>query len=364
MADLELRNITKTFPRGVAAVSDLSLHAPDGSFTVIVGPSGCGKTTTLRIVAGLDQPTTGSVHIAGRDVTTLSPRDRDVSLVFQDYALYPHMTVRRNLAFALKMRKIARAEIDQRIAAVADQLDFSDLLDRKPSALSGGQQQRAALGRVLVRQASCTLFDEPLSNLDAQLRLQVRAELKAAHARAGGAFLYVTHDQEEAMTLADRLIVMHEGRVRQVGDPLEIHNQPADRFVASFLGSPSMNFIPGRLERIDNRLRFTDGADLSVPIDRLAGDHAGRECALGVRPHQLRLQPSIDHHDAVAMSCAITLTEPLGDRTDLHVEAAGGRRLTARVNAPPPDSADRTMLYLDPADVHLFEPGPDGARIV
>jgi multiple sugar transport system ATP-binding protein len=377
MAEVVLESVSKTFPGGVVAVEGFNLHAKDGEFIVLVGPSGCGKTTTLRIIAGLEEPTAGTIRIGGRVVNRVHPKDRDIAMVFQDYALYPHMTVRKNLSFALKLRKMPRAQIEERVADTARLLGITELLSRRPRALSGGQQQRVAVGRAIVRSPKCYLFDEPLSNLDAKLRLQMRAELKALHLRLKTTTIYVTHDQEEAMTLGDRLVVMEGGIVHQVGAPLEVYRGPVNRFVAGFLGSPAMNFIDGRIEKIDGRLRFVDGHDISIPLggalaERAAG-RAGQAAVLGVRPEQFRSSaPGSGAErdgfggdgDSAAIAFEITVTEPLGDRMDVYGVTLGGATIVARVDAATLcRPGERTRFHVDRDAIHLFEPGEMGKRI-
>ncbi len=245
MASITLDRISKVFPSGHAGVSDISLEIPNGEFVVLVGPSGSGKSTLLRLIAGLDRPSSGRVFIDGRDVTALPPQDRDLAMVFQSYALYPHKTVRENLAFGLRMRAVAPSEIDTRVRAVADSLRIAELLDRRPSQLSGGQRQRVALGRAIVRDPKAFLLDEPLSNLDPGLRLETRTELALLHRRLGATMVYVTHDQEEAMTLGQRVVLLRDGRVEQVGAPMELYNHPRTLFAARFLGTPPMNILRG-----------------------------------------------------------------------------------------------------------------------
>ena len=367
MAEVVLESISKTFPGGVVAVEGFDLHAQDGEFVVLVGPSGCGKTTTLRIIAGLEEPTGGTIRIGGRVVNRVHPKDRDIAMVFQDYALYPHMTVRKNLSFALKLRKLPKAQIEERVGETARLLGITELLSRRPRALSGGQQQRVAVGRAIVRDPKCYLFDEPLSNLDAKLRLQMRAELKALHLRLKTTTIYVTHDQEEAMTLGDRLVVMQGGLIQQVGTPLEVYRRPVNRFVAGFLGSPAMNFIDGRIEKIDGRLRFVDGHDISIPlVEDLAGraaDRAGQAAVLGVRPEQFRAESPKDGETG-SIAFQVTVTEPLGDRMDIFGTTAGGATIVARVDAATLCTpGQRTRFHVDPAAIHLFEPGEMGRRI-
>src|SRR2546421_10886763 len=289
MARVLLKDLNKSYD-GTHAVKDVSLEIEDREFVVLVGPSGCGKTTTLRMVAGLEEISSGEISIDGRVVNDLAPMDRDIAMVFQNYALYPHMSVYDNMAFGLKMRKFEKAEIAKRVKEAADILGIGNLLARKPRQLSGGQRQRVALGRAIVRHPRVFLFDEPLSNLDAKLRVQMRVELKKLHLRLGTTAIYVTHDQVEAMTLGDRVVVMKDGVVQQVGEPLELYNTPANKFVAGFIGSPAMNFANVTVtEANGSLLAENSGLRIKLPAEtaqRLRG-HVGREITLGVRPEDL-----------------------------------------------------------------------------
>ena len=382
MAQLRLERLSKSYAStGPAAVDDVTLAIPDGSFTVLVGPSGCGKSTTLRLVAGLEEATTGDIYIGDRRVNEVAPRDRDIAMVFQNYALYPHMTVRQNLGFALKMRKTARAEIERRVAAVADTLGLTELLDRKPGQLSGGQRQRVAVGRAIVREPQAFLFDEPLSNLDARLRVSTRAELKALHQRLRTTVLYVTHDQEEAMTLGDQVVVMSRGRIQQVGPPLEVYRRPANRFVAGFVGTPPMNFLEGTLNTPGphDTLHFsTDALNLvnerfvfgftRERAERLA-PHAGNRVVLGFRPQSFVVamdqQPGRDFPDTNQLVLELVVVEPLGETMDLVCQTASGERIVARVPAADTFTPGTTIrLELAPDKLHLFEPGEFGRALL
>ncbi|MCE5266833.1 MAG: ATP-binding cassette domain-containing protein, partial [Planctomycetaceae bacterium] len=296
MSDLTLHNLSKTYPGGVRAVEGMDLHIRDGELLVLVGPSGCGKSTTLRMIAGLEMPTSGTIRIGERTVNRLPPRDRDVAMVFQNQALYPHLTVYNNMAFGLRRRRCPRDEIARRVAWVARLLGLEGLLERKPHALSGGQRQRVALGRAVVRRPKVFLLDEPLSNLDAPLRARTRVELKRLHAELRTTTIYVTHDQEEAMTLGHRIAVVRDGRLQQCGTPSEIYDAPANRFVATFLGNPAMNFLDGRLREEAGRKWF-ESASLRVPIEkpllhRINGSVT--TASLGVRPDTLELRAAND----------------------------------------------------------------------
>jgi ABC-type sugar transport system ATPase subunit len=379
-AKVRLRKLGKTYPGGVTAVEGVDLGIEEGEFCVLVGPSGCGKSTTLRMIAGLEEITAGSLEIDGRRMNDVPARDRDIAFVFQNYALYPHLTVAANVAFGLERRRehrsflgaavggrlaARRAEsqaIRERVAETARILGLEGVLGRYPRELSGGQRQRVAVGRAIARKPKVFLFDEPLSNLDARLRLETRIELRQLHRRLGATIVYVTHDQEEAMTLADRLVVMHRGRVQQVAAPLEAYHHPANRFVAAFLGTPGMNLIDGRLHRGDGVERFVAG-DLAIelPAGKSAAAMPG-EIAFGIRPDRLRLGASATGSPWTG-TAAVAAIEQLGDRMDVALELAG-RRVTARVL---PDAAigegATVAVGFDPAEGHLFAPGEEGSRV-
>jgi ABC-type sugar transport system ATPase subunit len=310
VAELELRAVSKSF-REHTVLCDISLHVPDGSFTILLGPSGCGKSTLLRIIAGLDRQTSGQVLIDGAAVDALPPADRDIAMVFQQYALYPHLSVGDNLAFALKMRGTARHVIEERIAEAAQLLDIHSLLDRKPKDLSGGQRQRVAMGRAIVRKPKLFLFDEPLSNLDAQLRTSMRIELKKLQQRLQATIIYVTHDQVEAMTLGDRIVVLEGGSVRQVDPPQRLYAAPADPFVASFIGTPPMNLWPGALTRQHDQVLFrSDAMDLPLPAAALLIPAVARSIiTLGIRPEDIRLQEAAE---TIRVQATVELIEDLG----------------------------------------------------
>lgn len=316
MAEVVLEHVTKVYPGGLTAVKDVSLRIADKEFVVLVGPSGCGKSTTLRMIAGLEEITEGTIRIDGRVVNDVPPKDRDIAMVFQNYALYPHMTVYKNMAFGLKLRGFPKEEIDARVREAAKILGISELLDRKPKALSGGQRQRVAVGRAIVRQPKAFLFDEPLSNLDAKLRVEMRAELKKLHQRLATTMIYVTHDQVEAMTLGDRIVIMKDGVVLQIDDPLTIYRQPVNRFVAGFIGTPPMNFLAGSLERSDGGVAFTDG-DIRLQLpDWMAAkllSRAGEKCFLGIRPEDITCNPQEGHHPGSQIRTKVDVIEPLGD---------------------------------------------------
>jgi sn-glycerol 3-phosphate transport system ATP-binding protein/multiple sugar transport system ATP-binding protein len=350
------RGVKKSFG-ATPVLKGVDLEIPEGSFAVLVGSSGCGKSTLLRIVAGLEQVDEGRVELAGRDVTDLPPRDRDVAMVFQSYALYPHLSVRENLAFGLRLRKVNNAEIETRVREASEMLGLEGLLERHPRELSGGQRQRVAMGRAIVRRPNVFLFDEPLSNLDAALRSDVRVDIRRLHDRLAATTLYVTHDQVEAMTLADVLWVMDQGRVEQKGAPLEVYERPRSKFVATFLGSPAMNIVRARLER-DRGEWIARGEDLVCAVDeaRFRTELVeGREIELGVRPHDLRCD-AIGDRPSVEMK--VELVEALGFEAYAHgwVRAAGPR-LVVRLDASPTRAVKvGSTLSLAAENPHLFDP--------
>jgi multiple sugar transport system ATP-binding protein len=356
MARVAMRSLNKKYDE-VHAVIDVNLDIDDQEFVVLVGPSGCGKTTTLRMVAGLESITSGHISIDEKIVNELPPMDRDIAMVFQNYALYPHMSVYDNMAFGLKMRKFDKPEIDKRVREAADILGIHELLKRKPRQLSGGQRQRVALGRAIVRHPQVFLFDEPLSNLDAKLRVQMRVELKKLHERLGTTAIYVTHDQVEAMTLGDRVVVMKDGLVQQVGDPMVLYNEPANRFVAGFIGSPAMNFVGVRIAAENDSLWAEgDGIRIKVPapmVDRV-GPYADKEVTLGVRPEDLSIAGDGDAAD-LCFPAAVEVVERLGSEILLDV-AVGSATMVASVE--PTSSAkvhENLRLAVNPERVHFFD---------
>lgn len=352
MAELELRGISKSF-RDQSVLRDISLQVPDGSFTILLGPSGCGKSTLLRIIAGLESQTSGQVCIAGTAVDHLPPAERDIAMVFQQYALYPHLSVRENLAFALTIRRTPRKVIDERIAEAAQLLDIQPLLNRKPKDLSGGQRQRVAMGRAIVRKPKLFLFDEPLSNLDAQLRTTMRIELKKLQQRLQATMIYVTHDQVEAMTLGDRIVVLEGGRIRQADDPQQTYTAPADPFVASFIGTPPMNLWEGTLMTRGGETVF-EGNGLTFPLPiRLAPSQAKQYSAVtvGIRPEDVALRES---PEAIPVTATVELVEDLGAELLLHCRA-GKLRLVVRAARCTDRIQGQTMKLFFPLDkLHLF----------
>jgi multiple sugar transport system ATP-binding protein len=358
MAEVTLTDVQKTYAGGVVAVKDFNLHIADHEFVVLVGPSGCGKSTTLRMIAGLEEITGGTIAIGDRVVNRLQPKDRDIAMVFQNYALYQHMSVYDNLAFGLRNRKVATATIDAAVRNAAKILSLEPLLQRRPRQLSGGQQQRVALGRCIVRNPKVFLFDEPLSNLDAQLRAQMRLEIKELRQRVPTTSVFVTHDQVEAMTLGDRIVVMKDGLMQQVGSPLELYRRPVNRFVASFIGSPAMNFIDmGVAASADNFSLSADDISISLPQQRFPGlgAHAGGTVTMGVRPQHMRLGSSTGG-EHVGFGGNLMVTEQLGDEQVLAVRIGQG---DIRIAGVDPELALATGARIDIAvpleNVHLFD---------
>ncbi|MBI2572098.1 MAG: sn-glycerol-3-phosphate ABC transporter ATP-binding protein UgpC [Candidatus Schekmanbacteria bacterium] len=362
MAGLSLRNVYKRYGNTVA-VRDFTLEIADEELIVLVGPSGCGKSTTLRMVAGLEDISEGEICIGERVVNAVEPKDRDIAMVFQSYALYPHMTVFENMAFGLRLRKVSKQAIEARVRKASETLRIEDLLQRKPRQLSGGQRQRVAMGRAIVREPAVFLFDEPLSNLDAKLRVQMRSEIAKLHNRLRTTILYVTHDQMEAMTLADRIVVMKDGEVRQVGSPLEVYDRPADKFVGSFIGSPAMNFVSCTITATPGAETLAleaPGVHLSVPTSRLRGASVsdGREVTVGMRPEHFvdgssprgPESPEMPHVEGT-----VEVVEPVG--AEVYVElSVGGHPLVARVRRElPMRIGDRLSLGVDGNKVHLFD---------
>jgi multiple sugar transport system ATP-binding protein len=360
MAVVTLEKLTKFYDRGPLPAADaVSLEVQHGEFMVLLGPSGCGKTTTLRMIAGLESISSGTLSIDGRVVNRVPAKDRDIAMVFQSYALYPHMSVADNLAFGLKRRSIDRAEIGRRVAAVADTLGLTGLLQRKPHALSGGQRQRVALGRAIVRDPKVFLFDEPLSNLDASLRVSTRGEISKLHRRLGATMIYVTHDQVEAMTLGQRICIMNGGRVVQVGPPLEVYKRPLNTFVASFLGNPPMNLLPARVAEGKGRLTLKLGGELLELKERqYSALPAGTAITLGIRPESIAARASAGERERLAgIEAEIVQIESLGAETILATRIPGiESELVARVGPEVGASVgERRSLWLDLSAIHLFD---------
>jgi multiple sugar transport system ATP-binding protein len=366
MAKVSLKNVSKIYQgdkgSDARAVTDFNLEIQDREFVVFVGPSGCGKSTTLRMIAGLEEITTGEICIGDRRVNDVPPKDRDIAMVFQNYALYPHMSVYENLAFGLKLRQYPKAEIKKRVNEAAKILGIESLLDRKPKSLSGGQMQRVAVGRAIVRQPKVFLFDEPLSNLDAKMRVQMRAEITKLHQRLQATMIYVTHDQIEAMTMGNRIVVMKDGVIQQIDAPLALYNEPKNLFVAGFIGSPSMSFVNGKLkDGPGDSVIFKESGDGVIDL-RLAGRpaakaFAGRDVVLGVRPEAIDLAQSSEKAPGSRFQALVDLIEPMGAETNFYLQT-GAHTIVCRTNAAfdHSESGHRRKFDIDTAKVHLFDP--------
>ncbi|MFI3206942.1 MAG: sn-glycerol-3-phosphate ABC transporter ATP-binding protein UgpC [Clostridia bacterium] len=363
MANLQLKNIYKIYDGGVTAVTDFCLDIQDKEFIILVGPSGCGKSTTLRMIAGLEEISKGELYIGDVLANNIAPKDRDIAMVFQSYALYPHMTVYDNMAFGLKLRKTPKEEIKRRVEEAARILDISHLLDRKPKALSGGQRQRVALGRCIVRDPKVFLLDEPLSNLDAKLRAQMRTEISKLHKRLGTTFIYVTHDQTEAMTMGDRIVVMKDGFIQQVDSPQNLYDLPVNEFVAGFMGSPQMNFIDCTLNKNGGKYSLTFGSTtIAIPDEKAAGaiidldKYVGQELVFGIRPEDVHDEPEIiaKWSDAVS-SAEVEVTELMGAETYLYLNCEGNA-ITARVDpSSKATPGDTSKIAFKMSKMHLFD---------
>ncbi|WP_422446411.1 ABC transporter ATP-binding protein [Thermoanaerobacterium sp. DL9XJH110] len=360
MATVVLKNINKIYPGGFKAVSDFNLEIADKEFIVLVGPSGCGKSTTLRMVAGLEEISSGELYIDGKLMNDVPPKDRDIAMVFQNYALYPHMNVYDNMAFGLKLRKTPKNEIDRRVKEAARILGIEELLNRKPKALSGGQRQRVALGRAIVREPKVFLMDEPLSNLDAKLRVQMRTELSKLHKRLQTTFIYVTHDQTEAMTMGDRIVVMKDGIIQQVDTPKKIYDYPANIFVAGFIGSPQMNFLQGILSVEDGRLYIIfDNDRLLIPeriSKKIDPTYIGKEIVMGIRPEDIHENPSLlDYPPECCFEVYVDVVELMGSETFLYL-TFGKNTLTVRVDpSSKAKPGDKIKVGFDMNKLHLFD---------
>ena len=378
MAGLQLKGIYKKYPGGVVAVSDVNLEIRDKEFIVLVGPSGCGKSTTLRMIAGLEEISEGELYIGDRLVNDIAPKDRDIAMVFQNYALYPHMTVFDNMAFGLKLRKVPKDEIERKVNEAAKILDLTHLLDRKPKAMSGGQRQRVALGRAIVRSPKVFLLDEPLSNLDAKLRAQMRTEISKIHKKLGTTFIYVTHDQTEAMTMGDRIVCMKDGFVQQVDTPQNLYENPVNKFVAGFLGSPQMNFIDAVLKEEYGQYIVEFGSEdtkssrgvkyqIIVPEAKVNDDlsnYVGKEIILGVRPESIHDEEMfISNATTGIIDANVEITELMGAETFLYLNCEG-ISLTARVD--PRSTArpgDDIKVAIDPNKIHIFDKETENAIV-
>ena len=357
MASVQLDKVSKIFDNQVRAVDAVDIDIRDKEFIVLVGPSGCGKSTTLRMIAGLEEISAGEIRIDDRVVNQVPPKDRDIAMVFQNYALYPHMTVFENMAFGLKLRKYPKDEIEKRVKEAADILSIEELLDRKPKQLSGGQRQRVAVGRAIVRKPKVFLFDEPLSNLDAKLRVQMRTEISKLHTRLETTMIYVTHDQTEAMTMGDRIVVMKDGKVQQIDTPMNLYDAPVNKFVAGFIGSPAMNFITGEIVREEGFFFRTAGMKLRIPDSRsgLLSAHAGRPVVFGIRPEDLsEYDLAAVQDEEMSALCRVEVIEPMGNEIFVYL-ANGGDSLVARMNVQshPSVRADYRVQF-DMNKAHFF----------
>ena len=362
MAGLSLRHIYKKYPGGVVAVSDFNLEIKDKEFLIFVGPSGCGKSTTLRMIAGLEEISEGELYIGDRYVNDIAPKDRDIAMVFQNYALYPHMTVFDNMAFGLKLRKVPKEEIKRRVEEAARILDISHLLERRPKALSGGQKQRVALGRAIVRNPKVFLLDEPLSNLDAKLRASMRTELTKLHKKVETTFIYVTHDQVEAMTMATRIVVMKDGLIQQVDTPQNLYDYPVNIFVAGFIGTPQMNFINGKLEKKGEDVYFNfENISLKLPAEKANNpdlkDYIGQEVIVGLRPEAIHDEPSqLANHTDSQLETYVDVTELMGAEIYLYLNVGEETRLIARVSSRSTSRAGDTIkVAFDMSRLHIFD---------
>jgi multiple sugar transport system ATP-binding protein len=357
MAAVVIRNVVKRYG-DVRVIEGIDLEIPDREFMVLVGPSGCGKSTLLRMVAGLEEITDGTIAIGERVVNDVPPKDRDIAMVFQSYALYPHMTIRENLEFGLKIRKTPQAESDRLVKEAAQVLGIEQLLARKPKELSGGQRQRVALGRAIVRKPSVFLFDEPLSNLDAKLRVQMRAEIKKLQARLGTTAIYVTHDQIEAMTMGSRIAVLNEGKLQQVGPPLELYDRPANLFVAAFIGSPPMNFFKAKVVQGGMALQAS-GFALPLPAERRAalGGRDGAELVCGIRPENVVQQGRTPRGEAATVAVTVEIAEPLGDEVIVHARIGDDRIVFKQDPHRIPGIGDKVEVQLELSALHLFDAG-------
>lgn len=359
MATIKFKDVTKSFDNGkVTVIPDLSLEIKDKEFVVLVGPSGCGKSTTLRMIAGLEDISSGELYIDEKKVNDIPPKDRDIAMVFQSYALYPHMTVYKNMAFALKLKKLPKKEIDEKVMWAAKILDLEPYLNRRPRALSGGQRQRVALGRAMVRNPKVFLLDEPLSNLDAKLRTEMRSQITTLHQKLQTTFVYVTHDQTEAMTMADRIVVMDKGIIQQFDTPQKLYNEPANMFVAGFIGSPQMNFIDAKIVGESGKLKAEFSSyTLDIPREKskVLEKYIGRSIILGIRPEHILSAEEAEGRCKCSMTVNAEIAEMTGSETNVYFELSGKRHI-ARIRTEKKISAgDGVKLFIDPSSAHFFD---------
>jgi multiple sugar transport system ATP-binding protein len=357
MAVVELKNVSKNFSGNIKAVDNVSLTVKDKEFVVLVGPSGCGKSTTLRMIAGLEEVSSGDILIDNQKVNSVSPKDRNIAMVFQNYALYPHMTVYDNMAFGLKLRRFSKEEIKERVVEAAKILDLESFLNRKPKALSGGQRQRVAVGRAIVRKPKVFLFDEPLSNLDAKLRVQMRTEISKLHQKLGATMIYVTHDQTEAMTMGERIVIMKDGIVNQVDTPLNLYNNPANIFVAGFIGSPAMNFIDGQIVYNDDIQFVSNKKDIDFILSKQQSEklknYIGKEITIGIRPENILLESV--NHSSISVEVVLEVIEPMGNEIFLYFELDESlftSRVKTQGNLIP---GKKIKLFLERDKIYFFD---------
>ena len=357
MAEVVLKGITKIYDSGLPVVNNIDVKISDKEFVVLVGPSGCGKSTTLRMIAGLEEITSGDLFIDGKKVNDIPPKNRDIAMVFQNYALYPHMTVYENMAFGLKLRKYDKEEIKKRVTEAAKILDLESFLDRKPRALSGGQRQRVAVGRAIVRKPKVFLFDEPLSNLDAKLRVQMRTEISKLHKKLDATMIYVTHDQTEAMTMGDRIVVMKDGLVQQIETPMNLYSKPVNKFVAGFIGSPAMNFIKGKLETGSTSKFISDGNSLSLDIPLSQFDslkaYQNKSIYLGIRPENISDSPI--PNNSTEAEVKIDVVEPMGNEIFLYFQVDNEQFICRKTTSDLPAPGSMKKLYFDLSKLHFFD---------
>jgi multiple sugar transport system ATP-binding protein len=361
MAEVVLKSITKIYDGGTVAAKDINIEIKDKEFVVLVGPSGCGKSTTLRMIAGLEEITSGDLFIDNKKVNDISPKDRDIAMVFQNYALYPHMTVFENMAFGLKLRKFPKPEIKQRVNDAARILGLEEYLDRKPKALSGGQRQRVAVGRAIVRKPKVFLFDEPLSNLDAKLRVQMRTEISKLHQQLGATMIYVTHDQTEAMTMGDKIVIMKDGIINQIDSPLNLYNYPKNKFVAGFIGSPSMNFVEGRIIQNENLVFKSKNESLSISLSNEYSakliHFVNKPVWMGIRPEDIYDAKNISsRHISAKMNVKLEVVEPMGNEILLYFHV-DNEKFVMRIPAREKPKAGSLMeIFFDTCKLHFFDP--------
>jgi multiple sugar transport system ATP-binding protein len=358
MAHVELRNVSKIYDGKAKAVDSVNFDIKDKEFVVLVGPSGCGKSTTLRMVAGLEEITRGELYIDDKLVNEVPPKDRDIAMVFQNYALYPHMSVFDNMAFGLKIRKYSKDEIKKRVDEASNILGLNDLLQRKPKQLSGGQRQRVALGRAIVRKPKVFLFDEPLSNLDAKLRVQMRTEISKLHKKLEATMIYVTHDQTEAMTMGDRIVVMKDGLINQIDSPMDLYNYPTNKFVAGFIGSPAMNFIDGKIIRESELFFLSSDKSVKIPLlkeqENKLEKYINEEITIGIRPENISTS-KFDDEEYYQISTSLDVVEPMGNETIIYFDMCGNQ-IIARVQSDVRLNTNSNFnLYLDLTKLHFFE---------